>query len=722
MIQTPNRGASEPGSRSAPANDSGVAALAFILRLLGLPADELRIRHDAGTREALQTTDLLRAARRFPVKAKVIERDLQTLPTAPLPALASRKDGRWWIVGSVSADEVLVQDPAAAQPEILPIADFAAEWTGQLLLVVRRAELGDPLRRFGLGWFVDAVAKYRKPMTEVLVASFFVQVLALVMPLFFQAMVDKVLVHRGLSTLAVLAVGMALLSIFEVLLSGLRAWLFAHTTNRIDVELSSRLFRHLMSLPLAYFGSRRIGDTVARVRELDTIRQFLTSSALTLVLDLLFGVVFLAVLFAYSPSLALIVLLSLPAYVVLSVLATPMFHRRIEEMFKRGAENQALLVESVSGIETIKAMALEPVLQRRWEEQAAAHVTSAFRVNTLATWAQHLTTAINKAVTVALLYFGARAVMRGELTVGELVAFNMLAGQVSAPVLRLAQIWQDFQQARVSIDRLGDILNTLPEPMPQGPSNGSVIEGNIRFEGVGFRYRANGAPVLADVNVHIPAGQVVGIVGASGSGKSTLVKLVQRFFVPDEGRVLIDGLDLAQADPVWLRRQLGVVLQENVLFNRSVRENIALANPAMSMEEVIAAARLAGAHDFIVRLPQAYDTVVGERGTSLSGGQRQRIAIARALAVRPRILILDEATSALDYESEAAIRANMQAICQGRTVLIVAHRLSTVRNADRILVFEDGRLIQDGSHEQLLVLGGRYARLHALQGGTQHAA
>ena len=307
---------------------------------------------------------------------------------------------------------------------------------------------------------------------------------------------------------------------------------------------------------------------------------------------------------------------------------------------------------------------------------------SSFGVTRVATWAQQSVQAINKVVTVAILFFGARAVIVGELTVGELVAFNMLAGQVSQPILRLAQMWQDFQQARVSIERLGDILNTAPEPTGSGAqANLPPIRGAIRLENVTFRYRLDAQPTLCDVSLDIAAGEVVGIVGASGSGKSTLVKLVQRLYVPEKGRVSVDGVDLTLADPAWLRRQLGVVLQENVLFNRSVRENIAISDPAMDMDRVIAAARLAGAHDFVLRLPEGYDTVVGERGATLSGGQRQRIAIARALAVEPRILIFDEATSALDYESEAAIQKNMAAICRGRTVLVVAHRLSTVRAA-----------------------------------------
>jgi subfamily B ATP-binding cassette protein HlyB/CyaB len=363
-------------------------------------------------------------------------------------------------------------------------------------------------------------------------------------------------------------------------------------------------------------------------------------------------------------------------------------------------------------------MAVEPQMQRRWEEQLAGYVASSFRVVSLGNLASQGVQFVNKHNTAALLYFGATLVIDGSLTVGELVAFNMLSARVTAPVLRLAQLWQDFHQARLSVTRLGDILNTTAEPTYRpGRAALPTIRGEVTFEHVRFRYRIDGPEVLHDVSLKIPAGQIVGIVGSSGSGKSTLGKLVQRLYLPESGRVLVDGTDLAAVDAAWLRRQVGIVLQENILFNRSVRDNIALADPALPMERVVAAARLAGAHDFVLELQDGYDTVIGERGATLSGGQRQRIAIARALVSNPRILIFDEATSALDYESERMIQHNMREITAGRTVLIIAHRLSTVRMADRIITIERGRLVEDGSHEQLIGTGGRYATLHRVQAG-----
>jgi subfamily B ATP-binding cassette protein HlyB/CyaB len=694
--------------------DSGAAALAFALQIIGLPADAAEIVHRNGSPQ-LNEADLLRAARRFPVKARLVASTLERLAATPMPTLARTKAGGWLVVGKVGDGKVLVQDPDQPTPQALTLEAFAEQWDGRLLLLARRAALGDPYRRFGFGWFLGAMQKYRQPLSEVLVGSFFVQLFALLTPLFFQVIIDKVFVHRGLSTLEVLAIGLVCLSVFEVVLGGVRTFLLAHTSNRIDVELSARLFRHLFALPLTYFHTRRVGDTIARVRELDNIRQFLTSSALTLVIDLFFALIFLAVLFVYSPLLTLIVAGALPCYVALSLGLTPAFRARLNERFLRGSENQSFLVEAVSGVETVKSMALEPVMQRRWEEQIAAYVKASFQVVTLNTLGSQTASMINKVTVVLILFFGAKLVIDNKLTVGELVAFNMISSQLAAPVLRIAQLWQDFQQVRISVARTGDILNTTPEPGRAGQARLPPIRGDVRLDGVTFRYRVDAQPVLHNVSLDIPAGQIIGVVGSSGSGKSTLAKLIQRLYAPEGGRVFVDGYDLASADPAWLRRQIGVVLQESVLFNRSVRDNIALADTGMATERVIAAARLAGADEFIVGLPEGYDAVIGERGASLSGGQRQRIAIARALVGDPRILIFDEATSALDYESEAAIQANMRQICAGRTVILIAHRLSTLRDADRIITIEKGRIVEDGTHQELLRTGGRYATLWRLQ-------
>lgn len=698
-------------------DESGLIALAILLRCHGIAADPGQIHHRVGATR-LGVTEILRCAKEFGLKAKVQRTNWNRLAVTPLPGIALLRDGSFLILGKVIDDKLLIQRPLSPRPESITQAQLEAIWDGGIILMARRTSLTDLARRFDISWFVGAMQKYRRLLGEVLAASFFLQIFAVVSPLFFQVVIDKVLVHRSMSTLDVLVIGLVVLTVLEAVLETLRVYVFAHTTNRIDVELGARLFRHLMALPIAYFQTRRVGDSVARVRELENIRQFLTSSALTLVIDLLFTVVFLVVMFYYSTTLTWIVLASFPFYIGISAGATPLFRARLDEKFNRGSENQAFLVESVTGVETLKAMAVEPQMQRRWEEQLAGYVAASFCVLSLNNTASQAVQMINKLVIAATLYFGARLVISGDLTVGELVAFNMLAARVSTPVLRLAQVWQDFHQARVSIDRLGDILNTIPEPSFT-PARAALppIRGHVKFEHATFRYRIDGPEVLHDVSFSVEPGQVIGIVGSSGSGKSTITKLIQRLYVPESGRVLVDGVDLAMVDLSWLRRQIGVVLQENVLFNCTIRDNIALADPAMPMERVIEAAMLAGAHDFILELPEGYDTVVGERGSSLSGGQRQRIAIARALITDPRILILDEATSALDYESERAIQQNMRRISAGRTVFVIAHRLSTVRNASRIITLEHGRIVEDGSHDELIRSNGRYANLHYLQAG-----
>ena len=696
--------------------DNAAWSLALALHLIGIVADPGRIQHDSGKPEPLGEDDLLRAANKFPVKARAVSSSMARLAKTPLPALARLRSGAFAVIGRVTDDGVLIQGKDDPSPRLLGFAAFEHEWSGRIILLSKRAALSDTARRFDLSWFWGAIHKYRGVLLEVLLISFVIQLFALATPMIFQTVIDKVLVHRGLSTLQVMVSGLALIAIFEAVLSGLRTYLFSHTSNRIDVELGARIFRHLLRLPLAYFESRRVGDSVARVRELETIRQFITSSSITLVLDLAFCAVFLGVMFIYSATLAFVVVAALPLYALLSVATTPAFRRRLDEKFRRGAENQAFLVESVTGIETIKAMAVEPQMQHRWEEQLAGYVGASFAASQVGNWASQTANLLNKGVGALTLFLGAGLVIANQMTVGELVAFNMLAGQVSGPVLRLVQVWQDFHQVRLSVERLGDILNTPVEPnSTSAQADHAPLEGAIELDRVTFRYGLDAQPVLRDVSLNIPAGQVVGIVGPSGSGKSTIAKLVQRLYQPEAGRVLIDGIDAAVLEPSWLRRQIGVVLQENILFNRTVRDNIALADPALPMEKVIAAAKLAGAHEFICKMPHGYDTPIGERGVSLSGGQRQRIAIARALVGDPRVLIFDEATSALDYESESVIQENMRNIVKGRTVLIIAHRLSTVRNADRILTIDSGVIVEDGRHEQLVAGNGRYAALHRIQ-------
>ncbi|MEW6340290.1 MAG: type I secretion system permease/ATPase [Paraburkholderia sp.] len=696
-------------------SDPGLAALVLIARFHGIAADAEQLRHAAGIKsDAFNDSELALSARSLGLKTRKVRVSTDRLPRTPFPALALDRDGRHFIVAGCNSERALILDSGASGTAASSPDEVIARCDGQMLLFASRASLAGELARFDFSWFIPAVVKYRRLLLEVLLVSAILQLFGLVSPLMFQVVMDKVLVNRAFNTLNVVCIALFVSSIFEISLTGLRNYVFSHTANRIDVELGARLFRHLLALPLDYFGSRRVGDTVARVRELENIRSFLTGQAVTAVIDLFFSFIFLTVMAVYSVWLTLIVVISLPVYAAISMTLNPVLRRRLNEKFARSADNQSFLVETISGAETVKSMAVEPQFTRRWDNQLAAYVAAGFRVSELGNIGQQLIQLVGKLVTLCTLFFGAKLVIDGKLSVGELIAFNMMSQRVAAPVLRLAQLWQDFQQIGISMGRLGDILNTRTE-VPQSRQALPAVKGDISFQNIRFRYRADGPTILNDVSLDIRAGEVIGIVGRSGSGKSTLTKLLQRLYIPEHGRVRIDGIDLALADPAWLRRQIGVVLQENLLFNRSIRDNIAVTDPGISLEVVMNAARLAGAHDFISEMSEGYDTTVGEHGSNLSGGQRQRIAIARALVTNPRILIFDEATSALDFETERVIQNNMRAMCQGRTVIIIAHRLTSVRHADHIVAMDKGKIVERGGHEQLIELGGYYSHLVSLQ-------
>lgn len=715
--------------------DSGLIAIMMIAQLHGVSVDGAQLAHEFGT--PFSSQKILLAAKSLGISARAITQDIARLSKAPLPAIAQTLDGSFFILAKVNESssqvkplnqqvidgvvespevKVLIQK-VGEPPSIISLDQLLALWTGELLFFTSKATFAGAMAKFDFTWFIPAIVKYRKLLGEILLISLALQLIGLVTPMFFQVVMDKVLVNHAMKTLNVIAIGLILSTLFESALTGIRTWIFAHTSSKIDVELGARLFRHLLGLPIAYFQSRRVGDSVARIRELENIRSFLTGNAMTLVLDILFSFIFLAVMFWYSSQLTLIVVCSIPLYVFLSIVFTPVIRKRLDDKFNKGAENQSFLVETISGIDTIKSLAVEPRWTQKWDQQLASYVSSGMSVTNVSTIAGGGVTLISKLVTALIMWIGATLVIDGKLTVGELVAFNMLAGQVSNPILRLAQLWNDFQQVGISMSRLGDILNTRTEIEGQ-KTRLPRLQGGITFDGISFRYRPDSSDVLRQINLTIAPGEVIGIVGRSGSGKSTLTKLVQRLYVPDRGKVLVDGQDIAIIDTTSLRQQIGVVLQENMLFNRSVRANIALTNTSLPIESIIAAAKLAGAHEFICELPEGYDTMVGEHGTGLSGGQRQRIAIARALISNPRVLIFDEATSALDYESEKVIQDNMRDICKGRTVLIIAHRLSAVRDANRIVVMDRGQIVEVGSHSELLKNSkGIYAHLYQLQQG-----
>ena len=708
--------------------DSGLQALMMIAGLHGIAGDEAQLCHELG-QGMWSTQTILLAAKKLGLHAKAVLQNPERLDRAPLPAIAQDQEGRYFIIAKIDQGtpdqsdnmlpaRLLIQHPGEP-PAVMPLPDFLAAWTGELLFFTSKASFAGEIARFDFSWFIPAIIKYRQLLGEVLMISLVLQLIGLATPLFFQVVMDKVLVNHAMKTLNVIAIGLICANLFEAALTGIRTYVFAHTSSKIDVELGARMFKHLLALPLAYFEARRVGDSVARIRELENIRSFLTGNAITLMLDLCFSFIFIAVMLWYSAWLTLIVVISIPCYIALSLFFTPIIRSRLNEKFNRGAENQSFLVETISGIGTVKALAVEPRWVHKWEKQLASYVASGLSVTNMGMLAGGGVTLVSKLVTAAIMWMGASLVVDDKMTVGELIAFNMLSGQVSSPILRLAQLWNDFQQVGISMSRLGDILNARAEVVGQ-KTRIPKLAGSIEFDQISFRYRPDAPDVLRTVNLKVTPGEILGIVGRSGSGKSTLTKLVQRMYVPDRGRVLIDGQDIAVIDTTSLRHQIGVVLQENTLFNRSVRDNIALTNPALPIEAVIEAAKLAGAHEFICELSEGYDTKVGEHGVGLSGGQRQRIAIARALITNPRILIFDEATSALDYESEKIIQDNMREICSNRTVLIIAHRLSAVRDADRIIVMERGQIAEQGNHAELLRNpDGIYRHLYQLQLGEQ---
>lgn len=698
--------------------DTALVSFLTAMAYLGVSATEEELRQKTGS-NPLDMATLTNLAVQYSFKARRIVATIEDLRRIPVPAIARLNDGTYVTVGWNDANNVFLADPLQDRPYAQPLQEFAARWTGELLVFTSGFDWRRIVKKYNLEWFFAIIRRYESYWRDAVAASFFLQLFGVITPLFTQVIIDKVLQNNGLSTLNILGVALVTLSLFQCGMGILRTYILTHTTNKLDVVFGARLFRHLVALPLPYFEHRRVGDTMMRIATLASIREFLTGTALTAAMDVLFSVVFVSVMLWFSPSLTLLSVAIIPVYLALNIIVTPAFRARLEAVWASGAENNAFLVESVTGIQTVKALAVEPQFVNRWEGLLAQNVSRSFDTAKLGIGISSLTGVLQLLSTISVFWMGGHMVMDGQLTLGQLIAFQMLANQANGPLMMLVGMWQSFQQTAMSLERLSDILNTRPERVMMPIQEGApAVGGAVVFEAVTFRYRLDLPPVLTEVSFQATPGLKVGIVGRSGSGKSTLTKLIQNLYQPETGRVLIDGYHAANVPPTWLRSQIGVVLQENFLYNASVRDNIALARPAASMEEVVRAAQIAGAHEFILELPEGYDTKVGERGASLSGGQRQRIAIARALLINPRILIFDEATSALDYESERIIMENMGQISAGRTLFIVAHRLSTVRRCDVIIVLEHGRVVEQGSHEELmLVEDGIYRYLYEQQEG-----
>lgn len=698
--------------------NTALVALEVVARLNQVDFDSRAVSREFGLAEReLSPEELRRIAKRYGFRAKQKRLPITKLAeNYPLPAIMLCQDGSYAVLLKVALAEgkALLFLPADKKTAEKTLAEVAELCTGEWI-VVRHRLLSSPAA-FGFKWFLSEMAHYRRIIFEVLIGSFVVQLFGLVTPLFTQVILDKVIVHRSMTTLDVLAIAFLAVTLFELLLNIARNYIFVHTASKLDAKLGAKLFHHLLALPLMYFEARKVGTIAARVRELDTIREFITNKAVSVLIDLFFSLVFVAVMLLYSPQLTLVVLGFVTVIAIMYVTITPELRRRLEEKFQMAAASGSYLVETVTGMQTVKSLAIEGAMQRRWEDHLGNYVRASFRLATMGNVSGALASALQKLMTIAILFLGVKAVLVSELSIGQLIAFQMFAGQFSGPVLRLVNLWNEFQQALLSVDRLGDILNHPVEVAADKAITLPRVSGLLKFDQVSFAYSPGGPQVVKQASFTVGPGMSVGIIGRSGSGKSTIAKLLQRLYLAQDGAISIDDIDIRHLNPIWLRYNIGVVLQENYLFSGTIRDNIALPRPDAPMEVIIQAARLAGAHDFIAQLAEGYDTVVGERGSTLSGGQKQRVAIARALITNPKILIFDEATSALDYQSERIINQNLRQIKAGRTMVIIAHRLSTIKDCDLIIAMDNGVIVEMGSHAALLAKQGYYHQLSILQG------
>jgi HlyB family type I secretion system ABC transporter len=649
------------------------------------------------------------------LKVQLAEVPGVALPNLPTPVLISWLDSFAILYHATEKELVLAipeQGIVRKKPEVF--IDLWGE-EGQVLLIQSTPET--PKKRFNLSWFLPAIKKHKTVLIEVFIASLFVQLLGLANPLVTQVIIDKVIIQNGVNTLNVLGFVLIAMAIIEGIITWLRTNLFVDTTNRIDLSLGSEVIDHLLRLPLRYFEKRPVGEISSRINELENIRSFLTGTALTVVLDAIFSVVYIVVMIFYSWLLTIVALATVPLFALLTFIFAPIIRSQTRTKAERNAETQSYLVEVVSGIQTVKAQNIELNSRWQWQKRYSKYISASFDNVLTSNTAGSLSNFLNKLSSLLLLWVGAYLVLQKEITLGELIAFRIIAGYVTSPLLRLIQLWQNFQETALSLERLADILDTPQESELAGRNNIPMpaIQGQVKYENVTFSFAKSPNPQLNSVSIEIPKGSFVGVVGQSGAGKSTLTKLIPRLYELDAGRILIDGYDISKVELYSLRQQIGMVLQDTLLFDTTVQENIALTIPNATPEEIVEAAKIACAHDFIMNLPNGYNTRVGERGSALSGGQKQRMAIARTVLQNPPLLIMDEATSALDYATERQVCSNLQAVFKGRTVLFITHRLATIKNADIILMMSQGKVAEQGTHAELMAMKGLYYCLYQQQ-------
>ncbi len=701
------------------ASDCGAACLVMIGRYWGkyFSVNRLRDITNAG-RSGASLRALASGGENVGFATRPVKATLEKFAQQSLPAIAHWEGNHFIVVYEINKKHVIVGDPALGQ-RTLTHKEFTAGWSGFALLVQPTSQLKDAENQdVGLWKFFELVKPHFKVLVEIFIASVIMQLFGLVTPVFTQLLLDRVLVQRSVSTLNAVGLGMIVFGLFSIAMNGVRSYLLSHTANRISVSLIVGFIKHTFRLPLSYFESRYVGDIISRIQENQKIQSFLTGQTLSIVLDMMTLVVYLGLMFTYSWKMSLFVLITVPPFFILALASTGILRRISREIFNAGAKENSYIIESLTGIRTVRSLAIEQTVRWRWEELLNNLVKKSFNANVIGIRLTMLSSTIQTFTSTGLMWFGAWQVIQGELSVGQLVAFNMLVGNVLGPFQRFSGLWNQFQEIVISTERLNDVLEAEPEEDLQNKPRKSLgkLSGHIRFDNVTFRYHPESKNnVLENISFEIKPEQMVALVGRSGSGKTTLSKLILGLYSPTDGRVLVDGQDINGISLRSLRSQVGVVDQDTFLFGSTIRENIAIAHPEATLDEIIQAAQLAGADEFIRKLPLSYETQIGEGGGLLSGGQRQRLAIARALLGNPRLLLFDEATSHLDTESERIIQNNLKTILKGKTSVIIAHRLSTVRNADLIIVMDKGIIVETGNHDELIAQKGHYYYLNQQQ-------